>query len=90
MFNGKELQDELNLDWYDFGARNYDIDLGGNWFTTSAEKWANKIRKRANDKQKDLGEDINNLDNQIENSSGGKKKKTYKKTKQSYFKTSRL
>ncbi|MGI9527473.1 MAG: RHS repeat-associated core domain-containing protein [Weeksellaceae bacterium] len=27
-YNGKELQDELGLDWYDYGARNYDASLG--------------------------------------------------------------
>ena len=27
-FVGKELDDELGLDWYDFGARNYDVVLG--------------------------------------------------------------
>ncbi|MCG8724248.1 hypothetical protein G1K63_12075, partial [Tenacibaculum finnmarkense] len=27
-FGGKELQDELNLDWYDVSARNYDPALG--------------------------------------------------------------
>ncbi|MCK8479024.1 DUF6443 domain-containing protein [Psychroserpens algicola] len=27
-FGGKELNDELGLDWYDFGARNYDAALG--------------------------------------------------------------
>ena len=27
-YNGKELNDELGLDWYDFGARNYDASLG--------------------------------------------------------------
>ncbi|WP_299312824.1 DUF6443 domain-containing protein [uncultured Aquimarina sp.] len=27
-FNGKEENDELGLDWYDFGARNYDASLG--------------------------------------------------------------
>ncbi|WP_303317579.1 DUF6443 domain-containing protein [Flavivirga abyssicola] len=27
-YNGKELQDELGLDWYDYGARNYDPYLG--------------------------------------------------------------
>ncbi len=27
-YNGKELQDELGLDWYDYGARNYDASIG--------------------------------------------------------------
>ncbi|NDI99429.1 hypothetical protein GWA97_10125 [Flavobacterium sp. LaA7.5] len=27
-YNGKELQDELNLNWYDYQARNYDPSLG--------------------------------------------------------------
>src|SRR5690606_16272482 len=27
-YNGKELQDELGLDWYDYGARNYDAAIG--------------------------------------------------------------
>lgn len=27
-YNGKELNSELGLDWYDFGARNYDAALG--------------------------------------------------------------
>lgn len=27
-FNGKELQDELGLNWHDYGARNYDAALG--------------------------------------------------------------
>jgi len=27
-YNGKELQDELGLDWYDYGARNYDPEIG--------------------------------------------------------------
>ncbi len=27
-YNGKELNNELGLDWYDYGARNYDASLG--------------------------------------------------------------
>ncbi|MFL1011736.1 RHS repeat-associated core domain-containing protein, partial [Flavisericum labens] len=27
-YSGKELNEELELDWYDFGARNYDVALG--------------------------------------------------------------
>ncbi len=28
LYNGKELQDDLGLDWYDYGARMYDPSLG--------------------------------------------------------------
>jgi RHS repeat-associated protein len=28
LYNGKEMQDELGLNWHDFGARNYDAAIG--------------------------------------------------------------
>ncbi|MGB0178105.1 MAG: RHS repeat domain-containing protein, partial [Owenweeksia sp.] len=31
LYNGKELQDELALNWIDYGARNYDVAVG-RWF----------------------------------------------------------
>ncbi len=39
-YNGKELSEELGLDWYDYGARNYQPDLG-RWFGVDglAEKY---------------------------------------------------
>ena len=41
-YNGKELNEELGLDWYDFGARNYDAALG-RWMNLDplAEKYYN-------------------------------------------------
>ena len=41
-FGGKELNNELDLEWYDFGARNYDAALG-RWMNLDplSEKYTN-------------------------------------------------
>ena len=41
-YNGKELNEELGLNWYDFGARNYDASLG-RWM--NIDPLADKYRK---------------------------------------------
>ena len=43
-YNGKELNDELSLDWYHFGARNYDAALG-RWM--NLDPLAEKMRRHS-------------------------------------------
>jgi len=39
-YNGKEWQDELGLDWYDYHARNFDAAIGRRC-TEFIEVWMN-------------------------------------------------
>ena len=43
-YNGKELNDELSLNWHDFGARNYDASLG-RWM--NLDPLAEKMRRHS-------------------------------------------
>ena len=61
LFNGKELQDELGLNWHDYGWRNYDASIG---------RWMNIKQKARREITTNGSEVVNESDETSDNSSG--------------------
>ena len=72
-YNGKEFQDELSLNWYDYQARNYEPALG-RWMNIDplAEKYAYNSTYVFQENKMGLGRELEGLEMTSERSKDGK------------------